>query len=145
MRSIVVCKPDLVKVVHTAKLALFLQVDSASRIGPMHEALEAGIVKIQDEGVRFGLASIDPILPEYPNVTKPVFKRRLDDLFEKATHHILQMTAAVTGALLAYSEKLDEALNEVPELAQVFADQEVLHQEKIAQEEAEKPRQQRRW
>lgn len=119
--------------------------NTAERIGPMHEALEAGVQKVYEEGFRFGLGSIDRSLPDYPNVTKPEFKKRLDELFEKATFHILQMTGAVTGSLLAYAQKMDDSLNDVPELAQLFCEQEVLHQERIAAKEAEKPKPQNKW
>lgn len=105
----------------------------------MHHALQDGVQRISVEGFRFDLGSINEVLKKYPNVDKPEFRKRLDDLFETASVHILQMVGAVTGGLVAQAQKFDQALNEVPELAAIFREQEQVHQEKVAREEAVKP------
>lgn len=101
-------------------------------------ALKDAAQKVQD-GFRFKLKDISPLLVDYPNLDTPKYQALLNEWSENCTKHILQTFSAVTKASASYAQEFDVALNQNPELAAIFKESEDFHFEMQAKDIRENP------
>lgn len=96
------------------------------------------MVKIEN-GFRFTIKDISPLLAKYPNLEEPKYKKLLDEWSEECTKHILQTYSAVVKSLSVYAHEFDLAMNTNPELAASYRESEEFHMATVAKDIRENP------